>query len=566
MEDRSPPVPISSQAEYYDLGVYRRSITTASQDAHEWFNRGLIWSYGFHHEESAVCFQQAIAHDSKCAMGYWGLAYSLGPNYNKPWEFFQGEELKSTVQRTHDAIELAKACSDGASPVEKAMIEALRYRYPQNEPTKDWSVWNREYADAMGKVWREFPHDLDVATLYADALMNLTPWKLWDIKTGKPSKKARTMEVKEVLETSLQLEGGMKHPGLLHLHIHYVEMSPSPETGLTIADNLRGLVPDSGHLQHMPSHLDVLCGDYRRAVTSNADASRADQKYFEKAGSLHFYSLYRAHDTHFRLYAAMFSGQSKEALAAVEQLESYITEELLNIKSPPMADWLEGFLAMRVHALIRFGLWQDIIRLPLPIKPELYCSTTAMIHYAKGIAYGATNQVKEGEQQQLLFREAVKRVPDSRTVFNNRCVDLLKVAAVLLEGELAYRRKEYDLAFASLRESIKRAGSLPYDEPWGWMQPPRHAYGALALEQGLIEEAAAAYRADLGLDYTIPRQLQHPNNVWALHGYHECLVKLGRNEEARLMEPQLKLALAVADVDITSSCFCRLSTVACCKL
>jgi len=220
----------------------------------------------------------------------------------------------------------------------------------------------------------------------------------------------------------------------------------------------------------------------------------------------------------------------------------------------------EGFLAMRVHVLIRFGRWQDAVDLPLPHDPVLYCVTTAMAHYAKGVAYSATGRVREAEVERELFLAALQRVPASRMLFNNTCQDILAVASAMLDGELEYRKGNHDLAFTHLRRSIELDDSLPYDEPWGWMQPTRHAYGALLLEQGHVEEAAAVYRADLGIDDTLPRALQHPNNVWSLHGYHECLVALGRADEARIIGKQLTLAAAFADVPVTASCFCRLST------
>jgi len=254
----------------------------------------------------------------------------------------------------------------------------------------------------------------------------------------------------------------------------------------------------------------------------------------------------------------MFSGQSKNALDTSLRLETLVSEELLRVENPPMADWLEGFLGTHVHALIRFGRWQDIINLPLPQDQELYCVTTTMILYAKGVAFAATGEIKEAEQQRGLFNETLKNVLPSRTIFNNKCTDILAVAEEMLNGEIEYRRGNFEVAFGHLRRSIELDDSLPYDEPWGWMQPTRHAYGALLLEQGRVEEAAAVYSTDLGMDDTLSRALQHPNNVFALVGYHECLIKLGRKAEARVLEPQLKLALAVADIPIKSSCFCRI--------
>ncbi|MGW6159525.1 hypothetical protein ACWFRM_41500, partial [Streptomyces sp. NPDC055144] len=193
---------------------------------------------------------------------------------------------------------------------------------------------------------------------------------------------------------------------------------------------------------------------------------------------------------------------------------------------------------------------------------RLYCVTTAMLHYARGVAFSATARITEAEAERELFHEAVSRVPETRMLFNNTCADILAIASAMLDGELEYRRGHYDAAFAALERSIALDDNLPYDEPWGWMQPARHAYGALLLEQGRVAEAAAVYRADLGLDDTLPRSLQHPGNVWALHGFHECLVRLGKVGEAHIVAQQLKIAVAVADVPIEASCFCRLEAVA----
>jgi tetratricopeptide (TPR) repeat protein len=214
---------------------------------------------------------------------------------------------------------------------------------------------------------------------------------------------------------------------------------------------------------------------------------------------------------------------------------------------------------MRLHVLIRFGLWEDILALPLPGDPELYCTTTAMTHYAQGVAYAATGRVEQAEAARDAFLAAVQRVPDSRYLFNNTCQDILAVAGAMLDGELEYRRGHFEAAFDHLRRAIALDDALPYDEPWGWMQPTRHAYGALLLEQGRVEEAESVYAEDLGYVPSIPRSSWHPGNVWSLHGYHECLVRLGKAEPARIVKQQLDVALARADVPIKSSCFCRMA-------
>ncbi|KAK9240228.1 hypothetical protein V1525DRAFT_249117 [Lipomyces kononenkoae] len=551
---------LSSSSEYYDLKSFGRGISTKSEDAQTWFNRGLTWAYAFNHDESANCFEQALMHDPHCAMAYWGLAFALGPNYNKAWTLFDDHDLKLTVERTHHASKRAKTYATNVTPFERALIDAIQFRYPQEYTVKDYSPQSRAYADAMAEVYREFPDDLDVATLYADAMMNLTPWKLWNLHTGKPAPGSRASDAKIVLERALNQDGAYQHPGLLHMYIHLVEMSPAPELGLNAADHLRGLIPDAGHLHHMPSHLDVLIGDYRRSIASNSEANRADEKFLARSGAKNFYSFYRLHNYHSLIYAAMFAGQSKVALDAAARMEASLSEDLLRVQSPPMADWLETFVSVRVHVLVRFGLWQDILQLELPHDSKLYCVTTATIHYAKGVAWAAVGDLEQADRERGLFLSAAKHVPTTRQNFPNKCVDVLAVGAAMLDGEIEYRRGNYDNAFEIFRKSIVLSDGLIYSEPWGWMQPARHAYAALLLERGHVEEAAAVYSADLGLDGTLPRAHQHPNNVWALQGYHESLVRLGRTTEARFIEPQLKLAIAVADIPVKSSCFCRLDT------
>ncbi|KAJ4252620.1 hypothetical protein NW757_006062 [Fusarium falciforme] len=558
---------MSTQDYIFDLGSYHRRITSRNDDAQTWFDRGLIWAYAFNHEESASCFERAIKADSNCAMAYWGLAYCVGPNYNKPWSYFDEKDLAAVVQRGHEAAKLAEANTDGITPVEKALIKAVQYRYPAKKPEGAEACvhWNQGFADAMEEVHKEFPDDLDVITLYVDAVMNLHPWNMWDLKTCEPTEGARTIEMKNLLGHALTLDGALKHPGLLHMYIHLMEMSPSPESALPIADHLRGLVPDGGHLHHMPTHLDVLCGQYEQAITSNSDAIVADERFLSQAGPINFYTLYRAHDYHFRVYAAMFAGKYQVAIETVERLESSMPKSLLQVESPPMADWLEAFLTLRAHVLIRFGRWEDLVNLELPEDQQLYCMTTAITHYAKGVAFAASGRVKEAEDQRRLFQDAAQKVAPSRTLFNNTCSDILQVAEAMLDGELEYRLGHFDAAYEHLRKAIDREDNLPYDEPWGWMQPTRHAYGALLLEQGHVEKALEVYMADLGMTDTLPRALRHENNVWALHGVHECLLKLGRESEAKELEGKLSAAVAAADVPVHASCFCRLETQSKCK-
>ncbi|MGI9288100.1 MAG: hypothetical protein ACR2P1_22135 [Pseudomonadales bacterium] len=547
-------------SDYYDLGSYSRAVTTRSAEAQRWFDRGLLWCYGFNHDESVACYKRALEFDPDCAMAYWGIAYSSGCNYNKPWEAFDQEDAQRSVTTAYDATQEALSRRDNVSAFEKALISALPYRYPVPAPAEDMSPWNDDFANAMRKVYAEFSDDLEVATLFGEAIMNRTPWALWDLTTGQIAAGANTAEAIEVLEKALKLDGALEHPGLLHIYIHLMEMSPHPQRALKASDALRSLVPDAGHLNHMPTHIDVLCGHYERVVSSNTAAIVADRKFLEREGPINFYSLYRCHDYHFKIYGAMFLGQYRPAIETAEEMISTLPEALLQVESPPMADWLEGFISMKQHVYIRFGKWQEIIDQSLPENQGLYCVTTAMMHYSKAVALAASGNVPGAERQAELFDEAMERVPGSRYVFNNTCLDILAVAREMMLGEIDYRNGEYESAFAHLGKSVKLDDNLPYDEPWGWMQPTRHALGALLLEQNRVEDAAEVYRADLGLDTTLSRACQHPDNVWSLHGYHECLLRLDREGEAIIIKNRLDLANGRTDVPVKSSCFCKLGS------
>ncbi|SDD51762.1 tetratricopeptide repeat protein [Ruegeria marina] len=544
---------------YYDLGTYTWKISTTSQDAQRWFDRGLAWTYAYNHEEAIVCFQKSVTADPDCAMAHWGIAYCIGPNYNKPWEAFEEAEKPSCLELARSSIDAAMVLRDRLTPVERALLDAIPARYPASSEIEDFSPWNDAFADAMRKVHAEFPDELDVCAILAEAIMNRTPWQLWDLSTGKPADGADTLDAISVLETAFAtLPGAWEHAGLLHMYIHLMEMSPHPERALRHGDVLSTLVPDAGHLLHMPTHIDVLCGDYMNVVSRNEAAIVADRKFLSREGSDNFYSVYRCHNYHFKIYGAMFLGQPSVALQAADELIATLPADTLR----PMADWFEGFIPMKQHVLIRFGRWQGILDQDLPTDAELYSVTTAMMRYARAVALANLQRIAEAEAEMALFYEALSRVPDSRMLFNNTCRDILKVAEQMMLGELAYHKGAHEAAFDHLRKSVEIDDSLPYDEPWGWMQPTRHALGALLLEQGQLDEAEAVYRADLGLDSTLSRACQHPGNVWSLHGLHECLVRRGEKIEAAHIKLQLDKAIARAEVTIEASCYCRQKVLA----
>ncbi|MEP2715678.1 hypothetical protein [Pseudophaeobacter sp.] len=553
----------------YDLGSYTCPITTTSPQAQLWFDRGLIWTYGYNHQEATTCFQQAISLDPNCAMAHWGLAYASGPNYNMPWELHDETGRATALATAYDASQAALGHVSGCSEAETLLIKALGARYPQRDLIEDMHAWDYDFAATMREAFAQCRDHNDLRCIFAESLLNLTPWRMWDLKSGKPAKGAATLEAQQILEEAMaQNPGAMRHPGLLHLYVHLMEMSPTPEKALKAADVLRRLVPDAGHLVHMPTHIDVLCGNYHEVVLWNEEAIKADLKYYAREGAYNIYTGYRQHDYHFVIYGALFLGQMEPALQANKGLWETTPEEMLRIESPPMADYFESYMAMHPHILIRFGRWQDCIALKLPEDQTLYCTLTATTHYARAIGYAATGQVAEAVAEETQFLAAKSRVPDSRLMHNNRVVDLLEIAREMLRGEIEYRKGSYDQAYDHLRRSVQLDDNLPYDEPWGWMQPTRHALGALLLEQGHVTEAEAVYRADLGLDNSLSRASVHPDNVWSLKGLYDCLQMRGEEVEIRHIKQKLDAAQARSD-GVFASCGCAqvaMQPQACCGI
>ncbi|MCB1043162.1 MAG: tetratricopeptide repeat protein [Acidobacteria bacterium] len=513
--DRSP----------YAIGDFHRQVTTQSSDAQLWFDRGLALVFAFNHEEAIACFSRALEADPQCAMAHWGIAYASGPNINNV-------EMDETA-RARATEHVQKASALKGAPVEMALIHAIGTRYgldDQQEPR------NRAYADAMRQVAANYPNDADVTALFAESLMILRPWKHW---TPEGQMAPETPEIIGTLEAGLSK--WPKHVALCHYYIHAMEASPHPEKAMPAANVLRDAMPGAGHLLHMPAHIDVLVGNYQDSIIANQKGLEADRAFVTMRGDLNFYTLYRLHNYHFIVYSAMFDGQRALALEAAEAI--IVPQPLLD----QMADFVEAFLATRLHVFIRFGNWDTILAEPEP--PSDHFMSRAVWRHARTLAFAATRRVDEADAERALFQAAVEAIPESRLLFNNSCKDVMGVASAMVDGEIAYRKGQFEDAFRHLREAVSRDDALNYDEPWGWMQPARHALGALLLEQGKIEEAESVYLADLK---------RHPKNVWALHGLAECTERKGK--DATAVKDQLKKACSRADVPITTSCYCRIGT------
>ena len=539
-------------SDYFDLGGYRRPASE-NPSAQLWFDRGLVWLFGYNHEEAIACFEKVLEADPHCALAHWGIAYAIGPNYNKPWEVFTPDEKGPALARAHDALKSAKALTT-ASASERALIEALASRYPTDPDIEDYQPFNDGFAAAMKPVYEAHPDDLDVAFVYAEAMMNRTPWQLWDFWKGIPNPKASTTEAMAVLEHAFDnTPGAWDHPGLLHMYIHLMEMSPHPERALRHGDRLKDLTPDAGHLVHMATHIDVLCGDYQNVLYRNLAAAEVDEKFKAHAGAANFYALYRIHNLHFALYGAMFLGQKAAAVDAANRLRAEVPDEVVRV----YPDLFETFVAALPHVYIRFGMWSETLQLSLPEDKELYTTTNALILYARAVALANLGHAEEAEAAGAAFDAAYATVPEERMLFNNSARDVLAVAERMMRGEIAFKAGRHDDGLTCLREAVALDDGLKYEEPWSWPQPTRHALGALLMEAGNYDEAEAVYRADLGLDGKLPRPSQHPRNVWALHGLHECLERRGEGVERPHIKLLLDQAIARADIPIRASCLCR---------
>ncbi len=547
----------------FDLGKHTRSISTSSAEAQKWFDLGLNWCFCFNHEEGVKCFQRALECDPDCVMAQWGAAYGAGPFYNMAWCDFTGPEAAEATAFCHSHIQRARAAAHAATKTENMLVEALaqRFQKPHPVPQHEFDKWDDDYAAAMRQVHEAHEDDHDIMAIHAEALMTRTPWKLWDVKRGVPPPGADTYEALALIERSIAMHdaaGTPQHPAILHLHIHATEMSNDPGQAMRSADLLADMCPDAGHMNHMPGHTYVLCGQYLRAKEVSEISIAADEKYLDYAGPYNFYTTARCHDLHLMMYTCMFLGQFEPAMKAADQMCATLTKDVLTHRGATQTSvTMEGYYSMRMHVLIRFGRWRDIIEASLPECPVIWCVSTPMHHYAKAIAYAFQRQFDQAEEQRQLFHEAVARIPEGRKFFNNPAKSILSVGEKLMEGELAYHRGEHDVAFALLREAVHLDDNLEYTEPWAWMHPPSHALAALLAEQGQYAEAEDLYRTDLGLNDKLQRCAQHPDNVWALHGLVECLRQRGDTVELPDFEARLEKALALTDTPVTSSCLCR---------
>jgi tetratricopeptide (TPR) repeat protein len=529
-QEKTPAAAAPKASLYSGFTGYARKVTTDSAQAQQWFDQGIQLLYGFNHDEAIRSFEKAAEIDPSCAMAWWGSAYARGLHINNPQ---MGEEQSKLA---YQAARKALQALDNESAVEKALVRAVAQRYAWPAP-EDRRPLDETYAAAMERVWHAFPSDPDVGALFAESLMNLQPWDLW---TGAGVPKGRTLEILAVLERTL--DKSPKHPGANHFYIHAIEASPWPEKGSDAAERLTALVPGSGHLVHMPSHIFIRTGRYSDAADANSRAIKADESYFAVAPKPEFYSLYFMHNVHFLAYAAMMEGRYQTAIDAARKIENNIPPEFLE-NYVTLAD---AFMPTSLHVMIRFGKWNEILAEPEPDEWRLF--SRAERHFARSVAYSALGRTDDAQREIDLLDKVAANLTDEWKVGNNTAQEVIAIARKMAQGELAFRKGETDRAFKLLREAVSLEENLSYDEPPGWMQPVRHALGALLLADGRHAEAEAVYRADL---------VRHPNNAWSLLGLQQSLGLQGKTEAADALAEEVKQAWARADVKPVASCYCH---------
>jgi tetratricopeptide (TPR) repeat protein len=518
---------------YDGIGSYSRKITTDSAEAQRYFDQGLAFVHGFNHNAAIRAFKQAAELDPKCAMVHWGVALTCGPHINFTLV------PPSAAELAWKEIGLAKENEKNASPVERALIDALSKRYANPQP-EDRTPLDRAYADAMREVWKKFPNDPDAGVFFAEAMMNLRPWDQWTPE-GQPN--PGTDEILATLDAVLKLNPN--HPFANHLYIHAVEASPHPERADAAAERLRNLQPGLAHNVHMPSHIDIRRGRWLEAVETNLKAVAADERYRQTFGRAKgFLNVYVAHNRHMLAFAAMMTGQRDLAVKHIRAMVAELPQEFL--KDDAMT--AEGFVAMPLEVMVRFGLWDEILVEP-DQYPEFMPFTRAFHHAARAIAYAAKGDAANARKAQSILLERAKLVPKEESLGNNSCQSILAVATKMVEGEILVAENKIDDGIAELRAAIALEDALKYDEPPGWLIPVRHSLGAVLMKQRRFAEAEQVYRDDLA---------RLPANGWSLLGLAESLRAQKKNEvEAVKTKATFEKVWAKADLKINSSCLCQ---------
>jgi tetratricopeptide (TPR) repeat protein len=500
------------------LGNAHHPVSTRNKQAQQFFDQGLNFVYGFNHDEARRSFEQAAKLDPNLAMAWWGVALTLGPNYNLPVD-------PEREKAGYDAVQKALSLQTNASEPERAYIHALSVRY-SNDPKADLHHLDEAYKQAMGKLSAQYPDDLDAATLYAESAMNLRPWKLW-LPDGKPNE--GTDEIVSVLESVLKRDPN--HLGANHYYIHAVEASPHPERALASAKRLESLAPAAGHLVHMPAHIYARVGEHAASAHCNEVAAAADKKFLAETRQQGVYPLmYYSHNLHFLAYAASMDGNFNEAKDAAARLVSNVAPA---VQGMPM---LEGFLPTPLLVLVAFEKWNDILKLPAP--DQALKITSAVWHFARGMAQAGLGNTVGAAEEQLAWQALVAQIPPE-TMYDDRnnTGAVFQVHRNLLLGALARTRGDHADAVDCLKRAVAAEDALNYDEPPPWFPPVRPLLGRELMAGKQWTDAEQVFRTDLQ---------RSPRDGRALAGLRDCLIAQNRAYDAEQIDEQFKSAWNVS--------------------
>lgn len=517
------PVPL-----YDNLGDHHHEISTEVPQAQRYFDQGLRLYYAFNHAEAIRAFNEAARLDPECAICWWGTAMSYGPNINLPMDSTSGVAA-------YRALEQARAVVDQASEVERALVEALAERYAAVPPAERAPL-DSAYARAMEEVVERHPDDLEARTLYAEALMDLSPWYYWE-KDG--SSRPHTPELLAALEQVL--EAHPDHPGANHFYIHAVE-AVDPERAVAAAERLAGLMPGAGHLVHMPGHIYIRVGRYLDAIRANEHAVHADETYIRDQSPAFgvYVAGYYPHNYDFLAFAASMIGRADQAIEAAEKMATLVPEEMLG---EPGMTFLQAHRTRHLQMKVRFGRWDEILDAEAP--PQDLPHARGIWHYARGRALAAQGDV-DGAEADLVEVRAIAEDPEVaplRLEFNTSGM-VLGIAAEVLAGHIAAARGDLDTANDYLREASRLEDEMTYGEPPEWSVPVREELGLLLLEAGRPAKAKEAFREDLE---------RFPENGWSLRGLAEALRAQGQTREAESVDQRFREVWDGADVPPAAS-------------
>jgi hypothetical protein len=494
------------------LGHLHHPVSTRNPEAQQFFDQGLRFIYAFNHDEAARSFERSAELDPKLAIAYWGIAEAVGPNYNDP-------ASDDRFQQAHQAIHQAEDRSADASPSEKAYIHAMALRFPA-DPKADRRQAAEAYHEAMREVSKQFPDDLDAATLFAESGMNLRPWGLWH-QDGTPE--AGTEEIVATLESVIRRDPD--HLGAIHYYIHTVEASANPERALAGANRLAALAPGAGHIVHMPAHVYIRTGDYAAAVKTNEAAAAIDRAYLKASGSEGIYSLmYYSHNLHFIAMCSAMDGNYREAKQNADMLAAHVGPHIKEM--PP----LEGFMTIPMAVDIRFHQWGDILKMAKP-DPQMQ-TTTVFWHFSRGLALAGTGRTSEAEAEYKIVAQAQQNTADDvlfNMPINNKTKDILKIAQDVLGAKIAIAKQDNAAAIERLTEAVAIQDRLKYGEPPDWFFPVRESLGAALLISGDATGAEKVFRADLD---------RNPRNPRSLFGLQQALKTQRRDYDATFVEKQ----------------------------